>query len=1027
MRLSELSVKRPVAAAMIIVALVILGGVSLFKLPVELFPRMTFPIAAVTLQSPGSGPEVLENMITRPLEEILGTANNVKNISSVTRSGGVLILVEFDWGTDMDFATLQMREKVDYIRPLLPAGTQAPTVLRFDPNLLPVVQLGMTGGRDLNELDLLADETIKRRLERVEGVAAVQVTGGSTQVIEITVNPLALQSRGLTLDQLSKLLAAENLTLSGGSVREAGRDMAILIQGHYPDLETIRTLPLASPQGNRFHLRDVATVAEVTDNAGHLSRMNGHPGVSLSIQKLSDANTVQVSRGVEQALDDLKKDLPDNVQITPLFDQADFIIMSVRTLTRDMLLGGLFAVLILRLFLKSWRSTLVISLAIPISIIATFIMVYFAGMTVNMLTMGGLALGVGAMVDTAVVILENIFRHRQLGRPLREAVLDGSSEVSLAVTAAAFASVVVFSPIIFVSGLAAQLFKPLALTVTFSHLASLFSALLLVPMFAYYFLRGDKQMKTDQTELAKEETAKEETLGRLGRLYARLLHRAVNRRKTVYFTTLLLLALSAAAYPFLGKEFMPKGDQGAIQINLDLPPGTPLLHTSQRVADAEARLGQVPEIETTFVTIGGGNLFNPTAGIQTQKAVLNVQLRTARDRTTAAVADDIRARLRDIPAARIAVQVSGDQFGGGAGRPIQIRLRGDDPELLRTLARQTEQEISAVEGVREASAAREALTQELRVTVDREKALSYGLSHAQIAAQIHQLVQGQTVTRYRSKGRELDVRVTIPPDMRSSVERLRHLQLLSPLGGNVALDTVARLNMATGPAQISRYNNLREMTVEADYQGRSLGHVMDDIRQRLGQNVTLPAGYSIEYGGESEQMSDAFTKLQGALVLAVILVYMVMAAQFESFFHPLVIMFSVPVTVIGVVFGLLVTGRSLGVGAFIGLIVLVGIVVNNAIILVDYINRLRRRGLDRVEAVLEAGPVRLRPILMTAGATVLGLLPASLGYGEGAEIQAPLATVVLFGLTFSTLITLVLVPVVYLSLDEWFSRLKARR
>jgi HAE1 family hydrophobic/amphiphilic exporter-1 len=1027
MRLSELSVKRPVAAAMIIVALVILGGVSLFRLPVELFPRMTFPLAAVTVQSPGTGPEVIETMITRPLEEILGTANGVKNISSTTRNGGTMVLVEFDWGTNMDFATLQMREKVDYIKQNLPEGTQAPVVIRFDPNLLPVVQLGMTGGKDLQELGKLANETVKRSLSRVEGVAAVQISGGAEREVRITVHPYDLQARGLTLEQLRLLLASENLTLSGGLVREAERDMAVVIHGDFPDIESIRNLPLASPQGNRFHLRDVADVEESLQDQTQISRMNGQQSVAISIQKLSDANTVQVSNGLQQALTDLKNVLPANVQITPLFDQATFIRQSIRTLSRDMLLGGVFAVLILYVFLRSWRSTLVISLAIPVSIIATFIMVYFAGQSVNMLTMGGLALGVGAMVDTAVVILENIFRHRQMGRPLYEAVLEGSSEVTLAVTSAAFASVVVFAPIIFVSGLAAQLFRPLALTVTFSHLASLFSALLLVPMFAYYFLRGEKT--TLPTVSPEQDAEQKESLGRLSLWYGSLLHWALNHRKTVYLTTLLLLALTAAAYPLIGQEFLPKGDQGVIQVTMTLSPGTPIEKTGQRVSEIEQKIGATPELDKTFVTIGGGNLYNPTAGTQSHKAVLNLQLkdRSARTRTTVQVADELRSQLTNIPDARVNVQVSGDQLTGGAGMPIQVRLRGDEPDILRGLAEHATQLISKVEGVREAAAERERLTQEIVVAVDREKARDYGLGNAQVAQMIRQATQGQLATQYRTRSDQIDVRLQIPVEMRNSLERLRQLQLPTPLGTSVALGTIADVRIAEGPSTISRYNNLREMTVEADYIGRDLGHIMTDIRKTLGDQLQLPAGYAIEYGGESEQMSDAFKKLEGALVLAVVLVYMVMAAQFESFFHPFVIMFSIPVTAVGVVFGLLVTGRALGVGAFIGLIVLVGIVVNNAIILIDYVNRLRRLGLDRVEAILRAGPVRLRPILMTAGATVLGVVPASFGLGEGAEIQAPLATVILFGLTFSTLITLVLIPVVYLSLDSWLERRQARR
>ncbi|MFD2168756.1 efflux RND transporter permease subunit [Tumebacillus lipolyticus] len=1028
MKLSELSVKRPVAATMIIIALVLLGGVSLFKLPVELFPRMTFPLAGVTVQSQGTAPEVLEQMVTRPLEEVLGTANNVKNVSSVTRSGGVMVLVEFDWGTDMDFATLQMREKIDFIRNQLPKEIEQPIVLRFDPNMLPTIQLGLTGGRDLTELNSIA-ETIRSRIERVEGVAAVQISGGAERTINLTVDPNALFERGLTLIELSQLLASENLTLSGGAVRESERDLSIVIRGEFTSLEALRNVPLTSKQGNRFHLRDVASIEESVNEASSLSRMNGKPSISLSIRKLSEANTVQVSSGVQSVLTDLKRALPDSVQLVSLFDQAVFIKQSIRTLTRDMLVGAVFAALILYFFLRSWRSTLVIALSIPISIIATFVMVYFAGQSVNMLTMGGLALGVGAMVDTAVVILENIYRHRQLGRSLYDSVLEGSSEVSLAVTAAAFASVVVFAPIIFVSGLAAQLIRPLALTVTFSHLASLFSALLLVPMFAYYFLRKDEPAQKFPISTSAEHEADSMRLDRLGRLYLRLLSWAVDHRKTVLFTSLGLVLLSAVAYPVLGKEFLPKGDQGAIAVNLSLPAGSPLERTGQTVSAAEASIRKLPEVETIFVTIGGGTMYSQGTGIQSHKATLNIQLidRSKRLRSTVAVADELRTKLRQIPEATTYVQVAGDQFGGGTGRPIQIRLRGEDDQQLRKLAAHTAEQIMKVEGVREASAEREQLVDEVQIIVNREAALSYGLTSSQVAQMINLSTQSQTITSYRAQSEEIDVRLQIPAEMRASVERLKQLPISSPLGTTVMLGSIAEIKIDKGPSGISRFNNQREVTVEADFVGRDLGHVMDDIRDRLDKHLELPAGYAIDYGGESEQMNDAFQKLEGALLLAIVLVYMVMAAQFESFFHPFVIMFSVPVTSVGVVFGLLVTGRSLGVGAYIGLIVLVGIVVNNAIILIDYINRLRRRGLDRFQAVLRAAPVRLRPILMTAGATVLGVLPATLGFGEGAEIQAPLATVILFGLTFSTLITLVLIPVVYLALDLWLERLKARR
>ncbi len=1015
MKIARLSVLKPVAMSMVIVLILILGLVSLRDLPVDLFPELTFPVAAVTVTYEGAGPEEIEQLITRPIEEIMSSLPNVESVSSTSRTGGALILVSFGWGTDMDFATLNMRERLDLIRDSLPREVPMPMVLRFNPSMLPITQLAITEpSGDLINTKRLVENEIKPFLDSVDGVAAVTVEGGTEQEIQLLVDPNKLTSYGVSLSQLQQLIGSENLTLPGGSLLDQNQNLPIRITSQFTSIFDLETLPIPTRQGN-VPLGSLVEIKDTIKPVLQESYLNGEPSVGLSILKASGANTVSVSRAINKRLDELRENLPEGVEIKAIFDQSKFIEQSIRAVAWNMLLGSILAAAVLYLFLRNIRSTMIIGLSIPISIVTTFLFMYFSGLTLNVLTLGGLALGIGMMVDNAIVILENIYRLRQLGYSLKDAAIEGTSEIGGAIVASTLTTVVVFLPIVFVEGLAAQLFKPLALSVAFSLLASLFTALIIVPLLSSTFMK-----------VSDEESSFQQGFHRTSNWYRSILQKVLKKPKTTILVTLVLFFASFGLTPFIGQEFLPAQDQGLVTIDARLPAGSALNATFEIVQDIDQVLETIPEIDLSYVTVGGTDNFSLAAGTQMNRANYNILLkeRSERNRSDVEIAEDIRKKLINIPNAEIRVSGSDSGF---TGDPVSITIKGSDLDTLRILSDEVIELISQVDGVREPSSNFTAGNPEISVNIDRERASTYGIRSAQIAAAINDATRGLVSTRLARSGDEVDVRLVIDDRYTSSIEHLSQLLIDAPTGEKVPLHVVASINRDQGPSQIRRADRLREVTVRASIMNRDLGSTINDIEETLRNEMSLPAGYRISFGGQNEQMQDAFFKLSGAIALAIVLVYMVMAARFESFFSPFIIMFSVPVTAIGVLIGLFITLQPLGVGSLVGILILTGIVVNNGIVLIDYINLLKSRGVDTYEAILEAGPTRLRPILMTALTTILGLIPLTLGFGEGTEIQQPMAIVIVFGLSFATFITLVLIPAIYYIADQWKEKRKAKK
>ncbi|NLW56418.1 MAG: efflux RND transporter permease subunit [Firmicutes bacterium] len=1021
MNMPTFSVKRPVTTLMIFLLIMVLGVVSLFRLKVELMPKMTFPVASVFTTYEGVGPQEIENLVTRPLEGVLGTVANVERITTYSSAGQSIAILEFNWGTDMDFALLDVREKIDLIKGYFPDGVESPVVFKFDSAMMPIVNLAVSGEADLVTLKKIADEEVKPALERLSGIASVDVSGGLVPIIKIEVDPVKLHAYGLTLQNISQILQAENLNLPGGTVQSGNLELIVRTTGEFERIEQIENLNIASSRGGLVKLKEVARVFPTYKERSGYVLLNGQPAVGISIQKETDANTVDTAKRVVRELEKLKGELPSTVKLDVVMNQADFIQHAIRELRNSALLGGFLAVAILYVFLRNISSTLIIGLSIPISIITTFVLMYFAKLELNMMTLGGLALGVGMMVDNAIVVLENIFRFRDEGNELEKAAVEGSTEVGMAITASTLTTIVVFLPVVFMGGMTAQFFKELALTVTISLLASLFVAQTLVPMLSSKFLYV-RAKKAQQSEAGKKQVL----LGNQDRLgwYKKWLAWALQHRKTVIFLSLFLFFFSFVMGFRLGAEFIPQMDQGLISIQIQMPKGTVLRETEQVVGRVESVLFALPEVSMVATTVGGGGSMGISSS-GTDKASLTILLvdKDKRARSAEQVAESIRSQIGIIPGAEIQVQASTMSFSGG--KPINIKLKGPDFARLEAMASDLVTLIREVEGTREVETSLDEGRPELQVQIDRERASALGLNAYTIASYLRTAIAGSTATTYKVDGEEYDVVVSLEKNEKG-IPGLSQLMIPTPFGSQVPLSEVAELRVVEGPVTITREDQERVISISAALIGRDLKTATVEINRKL-EEYPLPSGYTLSFGGEVEEMYKAFQDLLLALLLAVIFVYMIMAAQFESLLQPLIIMFTVPLGFIGVVWALAIGKLPVSVPALVGLIMLAGIVVNNGIVLVDYTNILRKKGYQTEEALLLAGPTRFRPIMMTALTTILGLVPMAIGSGDGAELQAPMAVAVIGGLVLATVLTLIVVPVFYLSFDLISRKRKARR
>ncbi len=1003
---------------MIVIAIIALGIVSLRNLVIDLFPEIDLPIAVVATTYSDAAPEDIENSISRPIESAVSSIQGIETVQSQSESGASLVILMFKNGTDLDQALLDVRERLDQVKDFLPERAGDPNIIRFSPDQLPVMWVGLTGN-DPEVLTELADREVVPFFERQEGVASVTVEGGKEREIQLMLDREKLFQYGVSPQHIMQAISSTNNSTSVGKIDKGGKDLQIRVVGEFESVDDIKQTIIQTEQGTTIHVEDVADVLDTYKQEEQLTLVNGEPSLVLSIMKKTDGNTVDVANLIRAGMDDVEEYLPDGVKLDVIIDTSEFVQMAVDSVISNILIGGAISVFVLLLFLKSIRATLVIGVSIPIAVISTFILMYFTGESLNVLTLGGLALGLGMMVDSSIVILENIYSYRQRGYNLYESATRGASELAPAVIASTTTTLVVFLPIVFVDGIASDLFTPLALTVSFSLIASLVVAVTLVPMLSSKLL--SKAMENHGRRYWFDQFLK-----RVGNGYKRILKWVLGHRKTTVFGTLVAIVGSLLLIPSIGAEFIPASDQGQIQISIETAPGSSFSHTAEVVKQVNEKLTAYEgEIETDFVSLGGGDFGG--MGTNMSEASITIQLISSTDRTRrdTEIVKEMNEVMQEIPSANI--QVNAMDGGMGFGDPIRIELNGPEHEVLRSLADEVIREIDRIDGTHNPASSASGGIPQMTITVDADKAALYGLTEQQVVEQVELQFTGQMIAQYREAGLEIDVTMYYPEDERSTMSDLEQMSIQTATGDAIPLDEVATFQETQGPATLLRQNQQAQMNVTSDVIGRDLSSVVQDIRARLDEMAQrFPEGYSYKISGEAEDMQESFADLTLALVFSIFLVYAVMAVQFENFLFPFIIMFSMPATIIGVVGGLFITGLSFSIPGFIGIIMLAGIVVNNSIILVDYINILRRRGMNRYEAILEAGRSRLRPILMTTLTTVLAMIPLGLALGEGAEMQQPLAISIIFGLTVSSLFTLLLIPVVYTLFDDLTAKITRR-
>ena len=1047
MKLIEFSTSRRVTVAMVMVAVVAFGMVGFSRLAVNLLPDITYPTITVRTEYPGVAPLEIERLVSEPVEGLVGVVSNVVRVSSISRPGLSDVIVEFGWGTNMDFASLDIREKLDLLT--LPRDAGKPVLLRFDPSLDPIMRVVFYGEGGLMELRRIAEERFRVELESLEGVAAVRVEGGLEEEIQVEVETARLAHLGISIRQVTQRLDAENVNLTGGLLKDGEAEFLVRTLNEFKGVDEIGEIVVAQVGGAAIKLEDVGRVYRGHKERDIITRINGREGVQIAAFKEGDANTVQVSKAIKERLGTFleeNRELLGSSQVEIVFDQATFIEQAINEVLNTGIIGGILAIIVLYLFLRDLKSTAIISLSIPISVVATFFLMFASDVSLNIMSLGGLALGVGMLVDNSIVVLESVQRHRESGLSALEAALKGSSEVGHAVVAATMTTICVFLPIVFVEGVAGQLFRDQALTVTYSLVASLLVALMLIPMLSSLSLeRTLGEVDGRERELAVRAPAAalsglSALLGGVGRLLSLLLqpfywvfdaiyglpHRyypgllgwALHHRLLALMIFLFFSGLVLERVRHLGVELIPEMSQGEFLVDLEWPAGMPLDGTASQVAQIDARVRDVEGVKAVFALVGSSGESGGSAGEKKENlAQLHVRLvggSTRADETGAM--ERVRRLLAQVPG--LEHKFSRPSYFSFR-TPVEVEIKGYGLETLRLLAGEVAGKLRQIPGLVDVKSSAEGGQPEIQVVFDRRRVAELGTNIQAIGELLRNKLQGEVATELARQDRRIDIRVRAVEKERRRLEDLRQL-VVSPVSYPVPvpLEAVAEVRAVEGPAEIRRLDQERLAVVSANLEGRDLGSVVVDI-ERTVADIPLPEGFDIAIGGQNEEMVRSFDSMKFALGLAVFLVYLVMASQFESLLHPLVIMFTIPLGMVGSGLALLVTDSTISVVVFIGLIMLTGIVVNNAIVLVDYINHLRRdEGLTKVEAVVRGGTVRFRPILMTTSTTVLGLMPMALGLGEGAEIRAPMAITVIGGLLVSTVLTLVVVPVVYTILDR---------
>lgn len=1010
MKIVRFSLNHPVSIFMFTVAAVIFGIISYSKLNLNLLPRISYPTLTIKTEYPGTAPSEIEHIISKPIEESVGVVDNVVRISSISRAELSEVMIEFAWHTNMDFATLKVREKLDLLN--LPSNAKKPIILRYDPNTEPIMKLGITGNPELSRIRFISETDIKQAIESIEGVAACSISGGFEDEIHIDIDEKQISLLNIPISRVVSRLAQENVNLSAGILKQKDSQYLVRTVNEFKTVEEIKDIIIEKRNDVPIKLGNIANIFRGYKDRKVISKINKKECIEAAIYRAADANTVTVSNAVMERLQKINKSIlkPRGMSYLIITNQAKFIKSTIKEVIHTAILGGLLAILVLLYFLKNFRSTLIIGVAIPVSVIITFFLMYSSNISLNIISLGGLALGIGMLVDNSIVVLESIQRYREKGISLYDSSLKGTSEVAGAVTASTLTTVAVFFPIVFVEGIAGQLFKDMALTVTFSLLASLAVSLTLVPMLNSV-MRREKSKERFNNLLKKIFAPADKIYDKFFRSYEKFQEYSFNKKKTIILIVLTLFVLSIFVTGFMGKELIPVISQGEFLINLEFKPGTSLSENTSIVTKISSRLKKYNEIVSIYESIGKGS----RAGISFQEERENLSELTIRlkrgilGKSEDKIIERVRQEMKEFKDINIKVYKP-RLFSFKA--PLEVVVSGNDLNELKRVSDKLLANLKGIQGLIDLKSSMEEGYPEIQIIFNRSILASQNMTINSVGTQIRNKIEGEVATKFIESEREVDIRVRISENFRNEVEKIKRISIINGLGVNVPLKALAEIEIIEGPSEIRRIAQQKSAIITGNISGIDLETATNKIIE-TAKIIDKPVDFSIYLAGQSKEKDVAFTSMIFAILLAIFLVYLVMASQFESFKKPFIIMFTIPLGIIGVVVIMFTTGLSINVIVLIGVIILSGIIVNNAIVLVDYISQLQKRGLEKLQAIKTAAKVRWRPILMTTVTTVLALLPMALDFNEGFEIRIPIAVTLIGGLIFGTFLTLVFIPLIY--------------
>ncbi len=1016
MSIYKSAVGKPITTLMVFAAIIVMGVYSLSRIPVDLYPEMEPPFISVMTSYPGANAEEIAGIVTREFEDAFYMLDKVKEVTSISSDNLSVITMEFAWGANLDEATNDIRDAVDRILPFLPEGVERPSIFKFNTAMMPIVFFAVTAEESYPGLDKILEEKIINPLNRVEGVGSVGMIGVPRRMVYVETDPRRLDAYRLTIEQIGSAIAAENLNMPAGSIRMGEMDYFVRVQGELKDSDDLNDLVVGNFNGSLVYLRDVATVRDTLVDLSLEERINGQQGLRMFVMKQSGANTVQVAEGVRESLETLKKELPPDINLRLIMDTSDFIQGSINNLSSTLMFAFLFIILVVLFFIGKFRATIIIILTIPISLIVAFVYLFITDNSINVISLTSLSIAIGMVVDDAIVVLENIMRHIERGSSPREAAIYATNEVWLSVIVTTLVIVAVFFPLTLVGGMTGVLFKQLGWIVSITVVTSTIAALTLTPMLASQILMLNQKLSNFPRFGYTRKVLP--ILDRIDDLYAKILKRALRHKTVVLLLALAIFASSILLLRFIPTDFMPEADDSSITASIELQTGTRVEETIKTTRTIEAIINeQFPEVVVLSSSSGSDDEGGMFSLFQTTGSnIINLMMRFTdieeRERSVWDIADELRNQIDQLPeVVNFSVSTNGSGFGG-ASNTVDVEIYGYDFDVTNDLAEQVRSRLSQLDQATDITVSRKKDKPELQIELDREKLSTHGLTTAAVSGMIHNRIRGMVASRFKEEGEEYDIKVRLTEEYRNSITDIENLTIPTPMGRTVKLKELGRVKEYWGPPSIQHKQKERVVIVSATPRNASLGELASLVQNEVDE-IVIPQEVMVVIGGAFEDQQVAFRDLLLLMLVSLILVFIAMASQFESFKMPFVIMFSIPFAFTGVVFALLITGTTLSVIAALGAVLLIGIVVKNGIMLVDFTNLMRDRDMRLYDAVIAAGRSRLRPVLMTATTTILGMLPLALSTGEGAEIWSPMGITVIGGLVFSTIVTMVLIPVVY--------------